>query len=86
MGNRISEEEVSRWAKDNGKCIVDIEFYNQMMAESFELSKYKIVQAPKRIEHYDWGDFTHYECINCGKKIIRSDNYCRKCGVRLKEV
>lgn len=84
MESRVSEEEVSKWARANGKCIVDICFYERMQAESLELSKLKMTYPPNRIQHHEWGVLVHYECSVCGRVILCKDNYCRDCGAKLR--
>lgn len=72
------------YLKQYNKCIVDVDFYNQMKAESLELSKKKILQEAKPIHHHIWGTTVYYTCPECDVCITKQVNYCSHCGTALK--
>lgn len=78
------ENRVTEWAKSQGKCIIDIEDYKRMQAESLELVKLKELHNPKMITHGLWHVVIRYECPVCGKIIIKDkDMYCSSCGIHI---
>ncbi len=72
------------YLKQNNKCIVDIDFYNQMKAESLELSKRKIPQETKMVQHYIWQTTLYHLCPECDAIITKPANYCPLCGIAIK--
>ena len=73
-------EVLAEWAKKNGKCIIDLDFYERMKAESHELAKKKI---PQKLIPNKRGPITFYTCSNCNATIPIVMNFCHTCGVAI---
>lgn len=73
-------EVLTEWAKKHNVCIVTTDFYQQMTAESLELSKKKI---PQKLIPNKRGPITFYTCSSCNATIPIVMNFCHTCGVAI---